>query len=88
MKIKDQNLLAKVYERVLREQAGFSIADELYKLYTEIDPSARTKSGASVIQSLKFILDELEEIVKTAEMRQGDQPEEVLASLIRNLKLD
>lgn len=89
MKLKDQDLIARAYTRVLREQAGFSIGNELYKLYTEVDPNAKTKTGAKVSDELKLIMKELEDIVQTASRnRAGDEPEKVLTFLIQQLSID
>lgn len=86
MKSKDSQLLAEAYSKVLKEQAGFSIGNELYKLYTELEPNAKTKSGARVSDVLKSILEELQDVVQSAKSN-ADQPE-VLHSLLQKLSLD
>lgn len=86
MKSKDSQLLAEAYSKVLKEQSGFSIGNELYKLYTELEPSAKTKSGARVSDVLKSILEELNDVVQSAQ-NNADQPE-VLHTLLKRLALD
>ena len=88
MKLKDQDLIARAYTRVLREQAGFSIGNEFYKLYTELDPNAKTKTGARGSDELKLIIDELQDIVQTASTNHTGQPEKVLTFLIQQLSID
>lgn len=69
-------------ENVGGESRGFSIGNELFDLYSNLDRDARTRSGASVSEELKMIIDELKEIVSRAEQF-GSK-----FDLIKQLRLD
>lgn len=88
MKSKDSDLLAEAYEKVLKEQTHSSIGGELYKLYTELGPEAKTKSGARVSDVLKMILDELNDTVDMAKRYADKEPWEALQELLTKLALD
>ena len=83
MKSKFDNII----NNILNESAEqFSIGNELYNLYTNLDPKTKTKSGALVSEVLKNILDEYVQIIDRAKQN-ADQPE-VIESLLRQLSLD
>lgn len=89
MKSKDQELLAEAYNKVLKEQTTeTSIGNELYKLYTELEPNAMTKSGARASEVLKMILDELNEVVDKHKRYADSEPWEALQSLLSKLAID
>ena len=80
----------KLYKSIVKESVSegddtYSIGNELYELYTSIDPESKTRSGAKVTDVLRDILDELNDIVNNAE-RQSDSEE--IAELVRKLKTD
>lgn len=81
----------KLYKSIVKESVtggadtSYSIGNELYELYTSIDPESKTRSGAKVTDVLRDILDELNDIVNNAE-RQSDSEE--IAELVRKLKMD
>lgn len=76
-----------IINKVLNESAEqFSIGNELHNLYTNLDPKAKTKSGALVSEVLKDILDEYVQIINRAKQN-ADQPE-VIQALLRQLSLD
>jgi DNA-binding transcriptional regulator GbsR (MarR family) len=81
----------KLYKSIVKESiiegadTSYSIGNELYELYTSIDPESKTRSGAKVVDVLKDILDELNDILDNAE-RQSDSEE--IAELVRKLKMD
>jgi len=76
-----------IINKVLNESADqFSIGNELYNLYTNLDPKAKTKSGALVSEVLKNILDEYVHIIDRAKQN-ADQPE-VIELLLQQLSLD
>ena len=74
------------YSKIINENINYSIANDLYNLYVNLDPTAKTKSGALVSEVLKDIINELNDIVSSAERKQ-DLPE-TLPSLLRLLKFD
>ena len=74
-----------LYNSIITENTNtnFSIANELYNLYTNLSPNAKTKTGALVSEILKDILNELNDIVNAAER----DPQQ-LSNLIKQLKFD
>ncbi len=74
------------YSKIIKENANYSIANDLYDLYVSLDPAAKTKSGALVSEVLKDIIKELNDIVSNAERKQNLP--ETLPNLLRLLKFD
>ena len=73
---------------LLKESSGdsHSIGNALYNLYVNLDPKAKTKSGALVSEVLKDILNEMNDVVNSAKQNL-DQPE-TIHSLLQKLSLD
>ena len=91
MKSKDQELLAEAYGKVLKENiSGYegNIADSLHNLLSSIDSEAKTKSGASVRETLHDIIMELGEAVDVASRDVDREPWQVLQTLLSKLRLD
>jgi predicted Zn-dependent peptidase len=80
------NKFKDVYNKIVKENTSYSVANDLYDLYVSLDPTAKTKSGALVSEVLKDIINELNDIVSSAERKQ-DLPE-TLPNLLRLLKFD
>mgnify|MGYP001548147088 CR=1 FL=1 len=77
-----------IFKKVLKESQhdSFSVGNELFNLYTQIDPEAMTKSGAKVVEVLRNILNEFDEIVQQAK-ENSDNPE-AIHNLIKQLEID
>jgi hypothetical protein len=76
-----------VNEAYVTGQPKSNIGSELYKLYTDLDPNARTKSGARVSEVLKMILDDLTETVDFHKRTADQEPWETLQSLFKEIEI-
>ena len=90
MKKKDQELIAEAYNKVLNKQTSeiFNIGDELSKLYVQLGPEIKTKSGAEVAEIVKMIIDELKKTVDDHKRSADSEPGETLQSLLSKLTVD
>jgi molecular chaperone GrpE (heat shock protein) len=90
MKKKDQELIAEAYNKVLNKQTSeiFNIGDELSKLYVQLGPEIKTKSGAEVAEIVKMIIDELKKTVDEHKLSADSAPGETLQSLLSKLTVD
>jgi hypothetical protein len=76
-----------VNEAYVTGQSKSNIGSELYKLYTDLDPNAQTKSGARVSEVLKMILDDLTETVNFHKRSADQEPWETLQSLFKEIEI-